>query len=867
MKTVTSFFIHLAVVMRLLFLFLFLLSASCVHCLDIHEWQANRAINAIGSINGNALVGVTVNYRDSDFPDELFRTLETSNPSRPSTLVVGRCIVDSDCNKRLGWYSNRTDPVNNPYRTKNPFIQASVRMPTMAIPSTGVGYYRRPTDGGEMFTDPCRGYSINPSNSLARTFDYMNLPPQIVDAASGLFYNECETYMYPGSENFDCRLFHGVTGIVVRPTYSTFNVVKVKYPDMKCIEGQCVRLDHLRPGYNRDYYTDSVSDGVVQSNPLMCPGVMKRSTDLEFVITRSDLFNRGVAYDPYDFSSSGFGFTCSSDQGSVERLRDYSNSLKRTTFTRLPGSLYSEYPPDQIGTCACASNSDCTVDGMICANGQCMCKTDGQCQARYGGSSAKCLTNTVIVNSINPDQETIAGSCSCSVGSEDSCNYNGLCVSTRTLFPNTYIPVYHSTETFTPGQANAAVTSGRCQCYGTTSVWPGVSMSVKNVTVLGSACEHDLLRASRCSGHGKPICVHDFSNTRRVTSKNNFGLIGMYCNEANFHLRGLRQTPDGAISPGICQCDYGYGPEDAFGQPEGVLPCSQSAKCSGSTWAVLVNNKCECTGNTYRNSVGACADNCALVKSNGRGECIFNSRYSELDSNKAYNNDVKCGLGWKTLYNPSAGLGVTEYYDSPYQRTTRPRDSEKPFPWIDLVGSDINQFCNVPYDEKNKLVCGIGGSFRNGACVCSVPFNERVKDTTGRNDGSDHIKSYGTQSPIPFCASICVPFDSLIATDASPKSEINNELCGGFTRGTCVDNQIGGKKCQCLNGYTGLACQTPVCPRFNRVVCSGSGLCDHSSGRCICSFGFQGLACEVKYNECSASQSRRSYPTRLQIGS
>ena len=72
-------------------------------------------------------------------------------------------------------------------------------------------------------------------------------------------------------------------------------------------------------------------------------------------------------------------------------------------------------------------------------------------------------------------------------------------------------------------------------------------------------------------------------------------------------------------------------------------------------------------------------------------------------------------------------------------------------------------------------------------------------------------------------------------------------------------------RCQCSDGFEGPACELRVCPSgeawsspyglrgpyeydfrdvHSDAVCSSRGICDRSTGRCDCQYGFEGAACE-----------------------
>ncbi|RYG70340.1 hypothetical protein EON64_00440, partial [archaeon] len=66
------------------------------------------------------------------------------------------------------------------------------------------------------------------------------------------------------------------------------------------------------------------------------------------------------------------------------------------------------------------------------------------------------------------------------------------------------------------------------------------------------------------------------------------------------------------------------------------------------------------------------------------------------------------------------------------------------------------------------------------------------------------------------------------------------------------------RQCECFDGYTGADCSLRICP-FDRAwadkgiqddnahrpaECSNKGLCDRTTGLCVCQEGFEGIACE-----------------------
>ncbi|KAH9187063.1 hypothetical protein AeNC1_010962 [Aphanomyces euteiches] len=95
------------------------------------------------------------------------------------------------------------------------------------------------------------------------------------------------------------------------------------------------------------------------------------------------------------------------------------------------------------------------------------------------------------------------------------------------------------------------------------------------------------------------------------------------------------------------------------------------------------------------------------------------------------------------------------------------------------------------------------------------------------------------------------------------------ETCNGH--GVCNPTT---RLCQCMQGYTGNRCEFASCPTglawadyaiatdtaHQLAVCSNMGLCDPTSGLCVCRSGFEGPACE--YMSCPPCQNGRCISLR-----
>ncbi|KAL6728566.1 hypothetical protein Aduo_010328 [Ancylostoma duodenale] len=92
--------------------------------------------------------------------------------------------------------------------------------------------------------------------------------------------------------------------------------------------------------------------------------------------------------------------------------------------------------------------------------------------------------------------------------------------------------------------------------------------------------------------------------------------------------------------------------------------------------------------------------------------------------------------------------------------------------------------------------------------------------------------------PISLIAyTVATPTESS-ADGANPLAIRCEADCNGH--GECLP----GGRCRCAAGYTGEACEEPVCP----VVCSGNGV--FSGGVCVCKTGFKGKECDVHAHWC-----------------
>lgn len=783
-----------------------LLCCSIAAGYDLQEWLTNRALHATGSW-ATAPLGTWFNGNCYD--------------SGGCVTYLGRqCFRDSDCTMRLGTPAGTADA--------DAWFHANVIYGDLTI------------NYPQGATDTCKGFNVEPNSGL-----------------------EC------GSRVRSWWVTSTAEGAPINYFYQTF----VSYPDLRCIENKCIHFREEIPGYGRDYcmpnFRYAATGGTCADPNNFCSSF---SSSTQQVIVKLETGGPvQVGLETVAGSGSSGNVAAAWFFGNFQlpygqRVPDGSAFFvgPRSWGFQDPWLTVSQDPRDTVYPCGCTSNSNCAL-GQICdryeqydsnfvtaIDGQCWCFSSSQCTA-HGGGNQVCLTNSYINGLLASVRSRngvgFLGKCSCLVGLEDACNYNGMCKSTQTLFPKTPIPAYYTVESMEVSSNPSPIPTGRCDCYGKVSVYDITnSQYVYNETVLGAACEHDSYRELRCFGHGNPICPFRTSgNGVEVYSNNGQGLIGWRCNAASFLDRGLA----------VCQCDRGWGPDSNLDQPN-ITPCSFKVPCLSSLSGVLINGGCECSGSTYNDGNGNCLEDCAGAKASNKGQCFYNTNYLTGPVSSPYNNDVKCTTpGWRTLYNPLSldadpGTGICayppcRYYDTYFKRATQ----EATVSWVRLKDQG-SQFCNVPFNEITGKVCGLGSWIPATGCDCTVAnIRANILD-----NAKALVNIFVAQ---PYCAQGCLKLTRNMADPATP-DEINDLQCGGPKRGSCISDGQGGRRCGCLNGYSGLACQTAVCPRSRGRMCGGAGVCDHATGNCVCTFGFHGLACEFRANDCGESQPVLSYP-------
>ena len=775
----------------------------------------------------------------------------------------GQCVYDSDCGVRLGTELLAQFGKTNvpPYVYNNLFTNRGQNFPD----DTSSGTIGRPASFKQCVAnagaDQCCGFNLDPNSGT------------------------------------ECAVFGVVTPVVYTnaffdSSYSNLFQTWVNYPDLRCVSGKCIHLDTLHPGFGVEYCTPSFrfgfnSGGCSGTNqtcvvpPLPAgsnPVLLSQHGPVEEIRVESDV-REFAGFTVYTLTEKFFGL------------------VFEPRYSRSSGAwmVYSSDRRDTVGKCHCAPGQ-CPND-LLClsrtaSDTGCYCSNSHQCgvdpivnlvngllpettpPTLYTGV---CLTNGAIQDQVLQATALAGGvlptapfgTCSCTIGSEAACNYNGICTdaaaTTGSLFPP-----YITVEDFNVRAVETS--SGRCSCYGQYSVW-GSSPSGKfytiNETVVGSSCEADSWRYLRCSGRGRPICPIGFPGaTIAVFSLNQLlaGVvkeIGVLCPGANFTSRGVA---------GICQCDPGWAPDNIATIPGGTIqmPCSEIAGCANSPGSETVGGACECTiGNyQYGGPSGSCVAGCDNAKANGHGTCTYTGALNTHPGDSTpYSNDVQCDNGWATLYNrDDANKGLPGYY-APVFNAAAATSVCSTCTWIRL--SDLEStFCTVPVNPVTHAVCGMGvptpayiflGANSNDFPVCYCTQQTHILDNSGQP-----IPVIGHQAPIPYCASTCLPLAAAYA-DPPNSTQWNNHICGGPKRGACMDDSAGGQFCKCNNGYSGVVCQTRLCPIARGLMCGGSGVCDAATARCVCNPDFYGLACEFGKSNCAQSQPLRSYPLPIDL--
>ena len=841
-------------------MFLYLL--YCLLCLqvsqaqDLQEYLSNRNIRTTFNV-----------------PVYLFTTVSDGTFTAPKylggpTTGLNYCVYDSDCQVRLG------TPATKPQQLPQTLASNGFPMCTPTADSTASVFLNQP------FNYPYATVAtiIFPISELSTAIDFIahECPPNAT-LSQGL---QCQGFNLDPNSGIECNLDGANTNNAYggnqcgNDDTTILHQTFVKYPDLRCIEGQCLHWDQLNPGFGVSYCTPQFRAGGA-ANLGTCAGAQTCVVPID---------TGYVTIDPW------MPF-CQNSNAVIQQRTD-------TGLGRLP---HSTDPRDTVGTCGCANDTQCAT-GMICLNSRCYCTSSSQC-----GDSNVCLTNSaVLATNTDSTSTTIFGSCGCEIGSETACSYKGICTAMETILTNTNIPAYFTVEDF--NSVPRETSSGRCVCYGKVPAWQGDAAGNYNDTIVGQFCEADSYRELVCAGHGNPICTGFQLQEKGITtgvailSLNDGSLLGYECPAVLFDTRGQN---------GVCQCDLGWGPDTPTGAFGVITPCSIPPSCLASAHSQIVDGVCECTQPDTYLSVTAtsdlCVKGCSQNKAKGNGICGYNSLYVEgFDTTTKYNNDVFCFTGWATMYNqPTPVPGNLEPYIAasfgiPLNSTIGSRNQNAGWQRIyDNLNSNptrSSQYCTVPFNTYTGSPCGFGSfcaecswavfqgyTQLNGApigpvCSCvQTTTCEGVQSFGGNtclDNGNNQIQVISYQSPAPYCATVCLPLTKSLANLTTPHA-YNNQTCGGPLRGSCISctsltapcttDTLGGQMCACNNGYSGVVCQNRLCPIARGLICGSSGTCDASTGKCLCNTGFYGLACEFGSSDCANSQVVRSYPLPLDL--
>jgi hypothetical protein len=214
---------------------------------------------------------------------------------------------------------------------------------------------------------------------------------------------------------------------------------------------------------------------------------------------------------------------------------------------------------------------------------------------------------------------------------------------------------------------------------------------------------------------------------------------------------------------------------------------------------------------------------------------VYSSGSSLCDSASSITSTILVRGAYGNL--PDFGL-VNSIYDSGALHSGVSLSSSK--------GTKENELCS------NHGECDV----TTGVCTCFTTVANGDAPWI-RWDSSD---GYGGVGGRPDCGHRTVSDASLVADDTFCLLDVSSEsACSG--NGVC--NSTGG--CDCYYGFHGGNCQLRDCPvgkawfdepseenvaHSHSVECSGAGICDTSTGTCVCAAGREGAACERLTSTC-----------------
>jgi syndecan 4 len=332
----------------------------------------------------------------------------------------------------------------------------------------------------------------------------------------------------------------------------------------------------------------------------------------------------------------------------------------------------------------------------------------------------------------------------------------------------------------------------------------------------------------------------------------------------------------GVCKGGACKCAPGWGGEGCDRFEYSKSACSEFNDCS-DRGLCLPTGKCDCVA-------GWAGQFCQLL-----AECPNNCREQGI----CVHGRCECAPGF-------TGPDCGEVHTSPGERTQCPDDcsghgvclpaGEGTFACTCATGwTGVNCFqqshcprecshhgiceegkcvCNAMYSGDDCSIatrgdpdgpqcindCSGRGVCRDGLCVCPPGYDEADCSQVRmcEADCSGHgVCTHGVcQCSKLFSGTDC-------STPVAKPEESNSETLrcprDCFARGSCIDDDAGGKKCSCNPGYTGRDCaEVESDPCGADLKCGGNGRCQH--GQCYCDLGWSGDRCETRaesVNGCS----------------
>ncbi|KAF0300266.1 Low-density lipoprotein receptor-related protein 1 [Amphibalanus amphitrite] len=187
--------------------------------------------------------------------------------------------------------------------------------------------------------------------------------------------------------------------------------------------------------------------------------------------------------------------------------------------------------------------------------------------------------------------------------------------------------------------------------------------------------------------------------------------------------------------------------------------------------------------------------------------------------------------------------------------------------------NDVTSPCVAGSCGPNELC--VAASNKRRVCVC-VDGTERVQGGDGRG-GAGQCVAVARQPVLP-CNLQCGEHGYCQHGPRGPQcictsplftgAQCERDRCAGYcaNKGHCYQNLLEASQlaCNCLVGWTGDRCETPVSPCADGLACLNGGTCSRPAGRdtCICPHGFTGRLCEqCEDHECHGNSTCHRDPT------